>query len=238
MFRAVLNFIFGLRGEFLGLHDVSYYLEVLHRCGLWRLSQQVQIICSLVNYAASKGTVRERRLVSPTFNSLLIFQKLIHIKYIQRGDQEEQIVSYLWMQDVDAVVGQEEDLERPQSHERPGAHLPHLVSTQVQQPAAVGDILRDLVQPASPAVHQVRGLVAQTGGGAEPEARHDPQDRQQRNHAKHHATTREHLSGVKERPSPAQRHGRPLCTSSERCSWMCCKHLKKIPIRSGIKGLN
>lgn len=107
-------------------------------------------------------------------------------------------ISYLWMQNVDAVVGHEENLDGPQSHERPGVHLPHLVSTQIQQPAAVGDILRDLVQPTSPAVHQVR-LVAQTGAGAQPEARHDTQER---NQAKHHATTGEHRSGVKEHPVP------------------------------------
>lgn len=77
---------------------------------------------------------------------------------------------YLWLQSLDAVVGHQEDLEWPQTHEGSGVYLGQLVPTQVQQPGAVGDTGRDPDQTTSLAVHQVRGLVAQAVAGTQLEA--------------------------------------------------------------------
>lgn len=83
------------------------------------------------------------------------------------------------MQTLDAVVGHRQDLERPQPFEGPGVYLCQHVPTQVQKPGAMGDTERDLDQPTRPAVHQVRGLVAQAGAGAQLETEHRVQKERQ-----------------------------------------------------------
>ena len=98
---------------------------------------------------------------------------------------------YLWLQSLDAVVGHQEDLERPQPHEGPGLDLRQLVPAQVQQPGAVGDAGRDQDQAPTPAVHQVGGLVAQAVAGTQLEGQHRVQE--ERHHIKHHAATQRHL---------------------------------------------
>lgn len=94
---------------------------------------------------------------------------------------------YLWLQSLDAVVGHQEDLQGPQPHEGPAVNLRQPVPAQVQQPGAVGDAGRNPDQPTRPAVHQVRGLVAEAGTGTDPEAQHGAQEQQQRTETEHRA---------------------------------------------------
>lgn len=90
---------------------------------------------------------------------------------------------YLWLQGLDAVVGHQEDLQRPQPHEGPAVHLGQRVPPQVQQPGAVGDAGGDPDQGPGTAVHQVRGLVAEAGAGAQPEAQ--PRGEEEGQHKEH-----------------------------------------------------